>query len=251
MVRLTPKERQRIKRLDPVYRKRQSEMGKRYRDKNRTKPDFIVKQLFSTAKNRAKTLGVAFEITKDDLVFEEKCPVFREPFNLTAERTQDAFSPTLDRIDPLKGYIKGNVSIVSFRANTLKNNLSLEEVEQLIYYIDNKPNPLPRPPRYSKTKRDMLYQAMLRAFRNKLEFNLFADDFEIPDTCPVLNIPIKQQRGKLCDNSPTLDRFDVTKGYLPDNVCVISFKANRAKGNGTLEDFMKIRDYIKRFSNES
>jgi hypothetical protein len=39
---------------------------------------------------------------------------------------------TLDRIDPQKGYVMGNVQIISFRANTLKGDASIEELEFLI-----------------------------------------------------------------------------------------------------------------------
>lgn len=39
---------------------------------------------------------------------------------------------TLDRIDPTKGYIEGNVQIVSFRANTLKSNATLEELQLIV-----------------------------------------------------------------------------------------------------------------------
>lgn len=39
---------------------------------------------------------------------------------------------TLDRIDPTKGYVMGNVQIVSFRANTLKNSATLEELKTIV-----------------------------------------------------------------------------------------------------------------------
>jgi uncharacterized membrane protein len=39
---------------------------------------------------------------------------------------------TLDKIDPKKGYVLGNVQIVSFRANTLKNSATLEELKMII-----------------------------------------------------------------------------------------------------------------------
>jgi len=39
---------------------------------------------------------------------------------------------TLDKIDPSKGYVEGNVQIVSFRANTLKSNATLEELKLIV-----------------------------------------------------------------------------------------------------------------------
>lgn len=50
---------------------------------------------------------------------------------------------------------------------------------------------------------------------------------------------VKERRNgglKVGDNSPTLDRKDSTRGYVPDNVWVISHRANRMKNNATLEE---------------
>lgn len=44
------------------------------------------------------------------------------------------FSPSVDRKDPSKGYIKGNVGVISMRANRLKSNLSLEEIKRMYQY---------------------------------------------------------------------------------------------------------------------
>lgn len=41
-------------------------------------------------------------------------------------------------IDSSKGYIKGNVWVVSKRANTIKNNATLEELELLVANLRNK-----------------------------------------------------------------------------------------------------------------
>ena len=41
-------------------------------------------------------------------------------------------SASLDRIDSTKGYIKGNLQIISFRANTVKNNLTLDEMKMIV-----------------------------------------------------------------------------------------------------------------------
>lgn len=43
-------------------------------------------------------------------------------------------SPTLDRIVPEKGYVKGNVAVISHKANRIKNNGSLEELEAVVSY---------------------------------------------------------------------------------------------------------------------
>ena len=40
-------------------------------------------------------------------------------------------SPSFDRIDPTKGYVKGNVIIVSNKANVIKSNATVEELERV------------------------------------------------------------------------------------------------------------------------
>lgn len=45
-------------------------------------------------------------------------------------------SPSIDRIDPTKGYIKGNIAVISWRANMLKNNMTVEEARLLLAYLE-------------------------------------------------------------------------------------------------------------------
>jgi hypothetical protein len=45
-------------------------------------------------------------------------------------------SPSLDRIDNSKGYVKGNVAVISFRANTLKNNATADELRAIANFMD-------------------------------------------------------------------------------------------------------------------
>lgn len=43
-------------------------------------------------------------------------------------------SPSLDRIVPERGYVRGNVVIVSFRANRAKSDLTIAELKQLVEF---------------------------------------------------------------------------------------------------------------------
>jgi hypothetical protein len=86
----------------------------------------------------------------------------------------------------------------------------------------------------------LYYSAKTRATKKGLEFSITVDDIVIPKRCPVLGITLKAGVGggtvsvaKL-ESSPTLDRIDNSKGYTPDNICVISLRANNLKRDATL-----------------
>ena len=97
-------------------------------------------------------------------------------------------------------------------------------------------------------KRGILYRAKSRAKKTKIPFSLTPDDFEIPERCPILDIELKSRagmnvgkgagKGKLTFDAPSLDRIDPCKGYVPGNVWVISFGANRMKGEKHIEEFI-------------
>lgn len=88
-------------------------------------------------------------------------------------------------------------------------------------------------------------QARTRAKQAGLVFELEVKDVVIPKECPVLGIPINTTNAKQRFDSPSIDRIDNEKGYTRDNVCVISWRANRLKWNGTVAEFEAILRYMK------
>lgn len=80
------------------------------------------KRLFAAAKARAITKAREFNIELSDIRIPELCPVCHTPM----------VSPSLDRIDSTKGYVKGNVRVISKRANQLKNNATVQEMEMVL-----------------------------------------------------------------------------------------------------------------------
>ena len=89
--------------------------------------------LYKNIKSRCKRIGKEFSIELEDITIPEKCPVFG--FELKREdRETWMFAPSVDRIDSSKGYIKGNVTVVSRRANIIKRDATIEELEQLFNY---------------------------------------------------------------------------------------------------------------------
>jgi len=87
--------------------------------------------LLTKAKGRAKKFGIPFDLTKEDIIVPDICPVFNKPLVFGYGNGRNPMSPSLDRIDNTKGYVKGNVIVVSWRANHLKNDATIDELETL------------------------------------------------------------------------------------------------------------------------
>ena len=96
-----------------------------------------------------------------------------------------------------------------------------------------------------KKRQQIYFGAKHRAFKKNLEFNLDMSDISIPKKCPALNIEIDIENNKLIDNSPTLDRIDNKRGYVKDNIQVISFRANALKRDGTIEELERLLTWLK------
>lgn len=88
-------------------------------------------------------------------------------------------------------------------------------------------------------ERHMLKNTKAAAKRNNRECTLVLNDILIPEKCPYLNIPLTRTIGKgIVSTNASLDRIDSTKGYIPDNVQVISYLANTIKNNATKEQLI-------------
>lgn len=84
------------------------------------------------------------------------------------------------------------------------------------------------------------------AKKRGIDFTLTSSDIlhlDLPISCPILNIPLVYNRGQVCDNSFSIDRKNPDVGYTPDNIWVISMKANRAKNNLTLDELAKLGNF--------
>lgn len=101
-------------------------------------------------------------------------------------------------------------------------------------------------------KSDKMY-ACKEKFKNKqntakqigIEFTITMEDLEWPTHCPILGIELDYfPEGGRQENSVSFDRYDPTKGYIPGNVYICSWRANRIKNNGTLEEHKKIYEFL-------
>lgn len=87
------------------------------------------------ARRRAKAAGVAFNIDKSDIVIPATCPALGIPL-FPGRKRSGPNSPSLDRIRPARGYVKGNVAVVSQRANQIKNDASPIELRAVLEWLE-------------------------------------------------------------------------------------------------------------------
>lgn len=93
------------------------------------------RQLYLNALYRAKRDGIPFSLKRGDIEIPECCPVLGIPLIVGSDKRDNI--PTLDRIDNSKGYIKGNVRVISHRANRLKSDATIEEMKRILRYMEN------------------------------------------------------------------------------------------------------------------
>ena len=97
------------------------------KNKNWFKANYA-KGLYNSCKQRALRKNIEFNISEEDIKIPKFCPLLKQPLS-TDHDGQSEFSPSIDRIDNSKGYIKGNVWVISKLANRMKNNASLSQLE--------------------------------------------------------------------------------------------------------------------------
>jgi hypothetical protein len=93
------------------------------------------KYLLKNAKKRAKDKNLPIDITIEDIIIPDVCPVLGIPLVIGNTLEERDSSPSLDRIIPELGYVKGNIRVISFKANSLKKDGSIEDFEKIIRYI--------------------------------------------------------------------------------------------------------------------
>ena len=89
------------------------------------------------AKGRARDHGFEFNIEVSDILpLPTHCPVFGIELRNSAGPL-DYATYSLDRIDNSKGYVSGNVAVMSYLANRLKNDGTAEQHEQIAIWMRN------------------------------------------------------------------------------------------------------------------
>jgi hypothetical protein len=105
--------------------------NKEWRKKN------VASTLLHSARKRSKLKHIPFDITKDDIVVPTHCPILGIQLvpNQKGTKAYSKHSPSLDRIIPELGYVKGNVWVISHLANVMKNCASIEELIKFAEWI--------------------------------------------------------------------------------------------------------------------
>jgi hypothetical protein len=86
----------------------------------------------------------------------------------------------------------------------------------------------------------LLSNSKHRAKKAGLEHTLTREDIIIPDVCPVLGVEMKREGRDTWVTAPSIDRIDNSRGYTPDNIVIVSRRANLLKKDATLTEMRSL-----------
>jgi hypothetical protein len=97
------------------------------------------KSLWLAARRRARGRGLDFDILPADIIIPNKCPILGFQLEIGADREgrkgPNRRSPSLDRLDSSKGYVKGNIQVISYMANVMKQNATPAELRAFAVWV--------------------------------------------------------------------------------------------------------------------
>jgi hypothetical protein len=126
---------------DPVFmEKRRAYQAHMNEPEIRAKKAGTLRRLIQSAKFGAKSRGRPFLLTIKDLQSawpaDNRCPVFGVEFVVGLPRSPA--KPSIDCVIPELGYVPGNIAVISWRANRLKGNGTVEEFERIAAWLRNR-----------------------------------------------------------------------------------------------------------------
>lgn len=127
-----PDQRAKRKAYADAHKDEHTEYSKKYRRK------YPERTLFRAARTRSKIRNLEFNLDYSDVVIPEYCPILGIKIEIYAGNGRCGGymnSPSLDRIDNTKGYIKGNVQVISHKANSMKFTASKEELLKFAQWV--------------------------------------------------------------------------------------------------------------------
>jgi hypothetical protein len=134
--RIVPGKKERLREWARKYRKDHPEWTRatQKRARKKLRDDNPAHLIWMETKKRAAKRGIPFEIEVSDIIIPKLCPILDIELSFGSGKVHDG-SPSLDRIIPEKGYVKGNCFIISSKANRMKQENTLETLEKIITYI--------------------------------------------------------------------------------------------------------------------
>jgi len=109
----------------------------KYRNKNKGTIPYVQRAMISRAKIRAAKQGYPFSIAVKDIQDvwpkDNTCPVLGIPFDISGTDIQRCAS--LDKIVPELGYVPGNILVISYRANSIKQDATISELSMVLEYF--------------------------------------------------------------------------------------------------------------------
>lgn len=101
--------------------------------KARSPREFWARNALNRIRKRANELGVPFGITMDELLdrMPERCPIFGTELIYGTDGNAQDDTASVDRLICDGGYVSSNIVVMSFRANRMKSDASLNEIEQV------------------------------------------------------------------------------------------------------------------------
>lgn len=99
---------------------------------------WAMKHLLADARGRADARGLEFTLDLSNVPQPTHCPIFGVELVYQAERRRRDNSASLDRIDSRLGYTPGNVWVICWRANQIKNDATLDELKRLVAALEQK-----------------------------------------------------------------------------------------------------------------
>jgi hypothetical protein len=116
--------------MTPAEKRR--EFSRKYeRERRLRNPEYY---LWRNAKQRARKKDLDFDIEVSDIIIPQFCPLLNIPIihKIGHGTHRNPNAASLDRINNQFGYTKGNILVVSWRANFIKGDASIEELELLL-----------------------------------------------------------------------------------------------------------------------
>ena len=97
---------------------------------------------FCQRQQAARQKDIPFTISFEEIEQPEHCPVLGIKLNYgwSGLNRRDDAKATIDKVIPELGYVFGNVFVISWKANKLKSNMTLDELQKIMNYIKDKTN---------------------------------------------------------------------------------------------------------------